>query len=491
MWETIRIRCVRDREPVKRVARELGISKNTLKKYILAKQPPTMTRPRGRTASMAQFEADVDRLLRETPKITAKRITQVIRLTLDPTFRTSERAARTYVASRRARLISKETFVRLVYLPGDQVQFDSKDVVARIAGVETKLHMFVARLSYSTVRFARCYRSEDRPALFDGLLSSCVRFGGVPREGIFDNAKTAVKRVLRGRDRQVANEFAGLCGSLALSMQFAAPVKGNEKGGVEGLHGTIEDSVFRPMPDYGSIDELNVALAVLSEEHLEILLASELIRARFEREGAALRPLPEHLPSTCILEPTRINKFAEVTYKTNRYSVPSQFAHRDAVVEIFHNRLRVIVDTIAVAEHERSLSQNEAILDPAHFIRLLSFKHRAVERAQVFRHRSFHAALRTLLKGYVQTDPISAGKRFMRVIGLLEHHPMRDLIRAVEATLQRGTDDPSAIALALSQGQQAYQTAPLLQLPPGTRGSARPIVNLACYDVADLKEYTA
>jgi transposase len=62
-----------------------------------------------------------------------------------------------------------------------------------IGGIEIKLHLFVARLSYSTKWFARCYRTEDRPALFDGMLEACKSFGGVPREGVFDNASTAVK----------------------------------------------------------------------------------------------------------------------------------------------------------------------------------------------------------------------------------------------------------------------------------------------------------
>jgi hypothetical protein len=73
----------------------------------------------GRTASMARYGAHVDQLLRETPKITAARIAQVIRQTIDPTFCVSERSAREYVASRRARLVPKEAFVRLVYSPGE------------------------------------------------------------------------------------------------------------------------------------------------------------------------------------------------------------------------------------------------------------------------------------------------------------------------------------------------------------------------------------
>lgn len=64
IWETIRIRCVRDNEPIKRVARELGISKNTVKKYVQASTPPLQRTPAGRSADMARFESQVDDLLR-------------------------------------------------------------------------------------------------------------------------------------------------------------------------------------------------------------------------------------------------------------------------------------------------------------------------------------------------------------------------------------------------------------------------------------------
>jgi transposase len=470
----------------------LGISKNTVKKYVLSNQPPIATKPAGRAAAMEPFESEVDRLLRETPRITATRIAQLLRQTIDPTFCVSERSVREYVASRRARNVPREAFVRLVYEPGEQVQFDFKEVVARIGGVETKLHMFAARLSYSTACFVRCYRSEDRPALFDGLVSSCTYFGGVPRDGVFDNASTAVKRVLRGRNRDVASDYAALCGNLALRMQFAAPAKGNEKGGVEGLHGWVEDSFFRPIPDYESLDALNAALMQFCTQQLERKASGEVVGERLQRERAALRPLPTVLPSTCVRESVQINKFGEATYKTNRYSVPTKYAHRDALIEVFHDRVRIIVEnTIVVAEHPRCFGRNEAILDPVHFIDLLSFKHRAVVSAEVFRQRSFNAILRSLLNGYNESDPASAGKRFMRVIALLENHTMTDLVNAVVAARQRGTDDPAAIALALRQGDAPYRDAPPLRLPSGTRGSARPTNNLNAYDTASLVEIGA
>jgi transposase len=360
IWETIRIRCVRDKEPAKRVARELGISKNTVKKYMESNAPPRTMAPAGRSALMSRFESHVDQLLRETPRITAVRVVQILRERVNPTLAVSERAARQYVAARRAKIVQREAFVRLVYAPGDQVQFDFKDVVTRIAGVEVALHMFVARLSYSTAFFARCYRSEDRAALFDGLVSSCVHFGGVAREGVFDNASTAVKRILRGRDRSMQPAFAALCGSLAMEMQFAAPAKGNEKGGVEGLHGFIEDRFFRPTPEYASLADLNAGLDALAASYLERKVAGESVRERFEQDREALRTLPAALPATCIRDTARINKFAEATYKTNRYSVPSKYAHRDAIIEIYHDRIRIVVDTNLVAEHERTFGKHDA-----------------------------------------------------------------------------------------------------------------------------------
>jgi transposase len=488
IWETIRIRCVRDNEPIKRVARELGISKNTVKKYVQANTPPLQKAPAGRVADMARFKSQVDDLLRTTPKITSARIAQIIRERYDPTFAIGERAVRMYVAARRARIVPKEAFVRLAYAPGDQVQFDFKDVIARIAGVEVALHMYVARLSYSTAFFARCYLSEDRPALFDGLVSACVRFGGVAREGVFDNASTAVKRILRGRERTMNDDFAAVCGALALRMQFAAPAKGNEKGGVEGLHGFIEDRFFRPVPEFKSLADLNRDLEAFAESYLDKRVSGESVRDRFERERSALRPLPVVLPATCVRDTVHINKFFEVTYKTNRYSVPSKFAHRDAVIEIFHDRIRVVVDGVLVAEPERVFGKHEAILDPLHFVDLLTFKHRAVVRAEVFRHRRFHHSLQSLLNGYVENDPASAGKRFMRVVTLLEDHPMHDLVNAVVAAAQRGTDDPAAIALLLRQEARPYQVVEPLRMTPGTRGGIRPVVNLDSYDITSLKE---
>ncbi len=488
-WLDIRSRH-REGESIKEIARATGSSKNTVKKYLSADAPPHQSRPVNRESSMARFQEQVDRLLDKSPSIRASRIVAVLRERIDPTFRIGERAARRYIASRRGLMRPKEAFVRLVYAAGDQMQFDFKDVVAVIGGVQIDLHLFVARLSYSTKWFARCYHTEDRPALFDGLLRSCIAFGGVARENIFDNASTAIKRVLRGRNRVINNEFSQFCGSMNLHVEFAAPAKGNEKGGVEGLHGFIEDNVFVPMPEVATLEDINDALAAFCNDDNTRIVAGETVGVRFEREAPALHPLPAILPSACIREYARINKFSEATHKTNRYSVPTAYAHRDAVVECYADRVKIVVETDIVADHPRSFEKHESILAPLHFIDLLSIKHRAVEHAAVFVHERFPEPLKVLLRRYVENDRCNAGKRFMRVMSLLKTYPLGQLIDTVELARLRGTDDPEAIALLLDQSSRPRDA--FIPLPIITSvGMVRPQANLSPYATALLKECAA
>jgi transposase len=487
-WLDIRTRH-RDGETIKEIARTTGSSKNTVKKYLRSNAPPRQASPTNRAPLMARFEIHVDELLRVSPTIRAPRIVTILRERVDPTFRIGERAARMYVASRRVVIAPKEVFVRLVYAPGDQMQFDFKDVTALIGDVETKLHLFVARLSYSTKWFARCYRTEDRPALFDGLLEACKSFGGVPREGVFDNASTAVKRVLRGRKRNVNREFAEFCGSLALSVQFAAPAKGNEKGGVEGLNGYIEDNVFVPTPEGASLHVINEGLDTFCREDMKrVVGAGETVASRFARETLALRPLPTMLPSPCIREYARTNKFSEATHKTNRYSVPTAYAHQNAIVECYADRVRIVVGAEVIAEHARCFGKNQSILDPLHFLDLLSLKHRAVEHAAVFAHEGFPEQLKSLLRRYVENDRLGAGKNFIRVVSLIKQYPIGQLVDAVELARIRGTNDPEAIALILDQASQPQRAFERLRIDSAVIGATRPHADLNGYTTAMLKE---
>lgn len=488
-WEDIRLRCVRDREPKKRVARDLGISPNTVRKYcaqMQAPQPPQYER----RSKLDPFVRVIDALIESTPKITAKRIGAIIKQQYEPTLTISEAALRKYIARRRRELVPKEAFVRAQHVPADQAQFDFSPMEVIIAGVLIVVHVFAMRLSYSGAFFARAAFTEDRPALFAGLLAAAKFFRGLPRVAIFDNPKTAVQRILRGRNRVENDQFRRFCGELALKVEFAAPRRGNEKGGVEGVMGYIEDNQFRPTPSYASIEALNIDLAHLCVANLSNVHSThrELIGDRFDRERPAIRPLPDDLPKPCVLEYARVNKFQEVTVETNHYSVPPRYVGRDAIIEIYENSVSILVGDQCAAEHRRGRGKREFILNPLHYIDVIAHKHRSATRALAFANERLPQSLIALRDRLLDRDGPAATKTWMAVLQLALKSSLSALGEATEIALASGTLDPEAIALILRQRDPRVAAMLDLEHHRGAPALQAQVIDLDAYRIAELVE---
>ena len=491
-WETIRLRCVRDGEPIKAVARDLGLAPNTVRKYVRSQQPPAKARLH-RERRLDRYQTTIQELLRSTPRITAKRIGAMLQERYDPDLRISERALREYVAGCRRGLAPKEAFVRAHYAPGQEAQFDFSPMRAILDGIEVELQVFLMRLSYSGHFYARASHRQDRPALFAGVLGAIVLFGGIPRVAVFDNAKTAVQRILKGRQREENPAFRAFCGALALQVEYAAPRSGNQKGGVEGCVGYVEDNFFRPIPSFANLDELNEALErfcvdSLRREHRE---HRETIQVRFERERPGLRPMPEHLPEPCITEYARVNKFAEVTVETNRYSVPTRYVACDALADIFDDCVRVRVNGEMIAEHKRPLGRHQIVINPLHYVELISRKHRSATHALAFAEERLPKPLIVLRERLIERDGPAATKTWMAILRLALEHSLARLVASTEIALARGTLDPHAIALLLRQQRGSITRASDGTLARSTPAGRAQVVDLAAYRTTTLAEKTS
>jgi hypothetical protein len=283
--------------------------------------------------------------------------------------------------------------------------------------------------------------------------------------------------------------FRAFCADLALEVEFAAPRRGNEKGGVEGIMGYIEDNVFRPIPSFASIDDLNVELERFCCSNLEHVHAThrERIGERFVREQLALRELPATLPKACVLEYARINKFAEVAVNTNRYSVPTKYVHCHALVEIYDQSVAIIVADEMVTEHRRARAKHERIIDPLHYIELISRKHRSATSALAFADERLPKALITLRDRLIERDGPTATKTWMKVLQLAIPRSLEKLAEAVDIALSCGTLDPHAIALLMSQRDGSAIPIDLARYASTPARHAQ-VVDLSAYNIAALVE---
>jgi transposase len=472
------------------VAKEFNVAENTVRKYLRSDDPPTaftIDRP----SALANFESIVDDYLRTSPKITARRIGDLLHERHGLDHRLNERTVRKYVSGRRRLIIEPEVFIRAEYEPGSQAQFDFSPMPVIIAGVSFTVQLFVMRLSYSGAFFCRASFRQDRPALFSGIIESFQFFEGIPRIGIFDNAKTAVTKIQRGKNRIENEEFQAFRGALAFEVQYAAPRKGNEKGGVEGMHGYIEDNFFRPVPEFNNLQELNDALKQFSLRELNRFHSTHKtsVMERFVVERSALRALPERMPRPVITEVQKVNKFSEVSVDTNRYSVPNRCVFRTVTIEISDTLVRILQDGEEVAVHQRSRERNQLVIDPMHYLETLLRKHRALPSAAVIAKGRLPDPLLRLFNQLAAEDETAATKRWSKTLALAKEHSLEALAQATEFAMSRGLFDHDSIALILRQRTDHYPKLTLHE--SGSPAKVAQHISLEHYQMSNIVECAA
>jgi hypothetical protein len=159
---------------------------------------------------------------------------------------------------------------------------------------------------------------------------------------------------------------------------------------------------------------------------------------------------------------------------------------------VYEDRLRIIVDSEVVAEHQRAVGRGERILDPRHYVELLKRKHRAAASAEVLADGRIPAELRELFEHYCRSEATGATKKWTQVLALLADVSAEQLAQTVTRALARGTDDPAAIAMLVRQSidPPERRRLDLSSLPESAR-MLTPILDLTAYATAKLMEGAA
>ena len=157
--------------------------------------------------------------------------------------------------------------------------------------------------------------------------------GGVPQSIVYDNTRLAVARILGDGRRQRTRTFTELVSHYLFEDRFGRPGKGNDKGKVEGMVGYTRRNFLVPMPSFDSFDSLNSHLEERCLDRMEARLRgqSETIGERMERDLDALLPLPAVPYDASDRHTTHVSSLSLVRYRTNDYSVPVAYGHREVL----------------------------------------------------------------------------------------------------------------------------------------------------------------
>ena len=330
-------------------------------------------------------------------------------------------------------------FVPLAFELGEAFQFDWSEEGLVVGGIYYRLQVAHMKLCASRAFWLVAYASQGHEMLFDAHTRGFAALGGIARRGIYDNMKTAVDKVKKGKGRVVNARFSVMCAHYLFDADFCNVASGWEKGVVEK---NVQDSRRRIWIEarklrFGSLVELNAWLAtrcrglweeIRHPEHRHFSVAEML-----EHERAHLMPMPEPFDGY-VEKPARVSSTCLVAVARNRYSVPCELVGQMVSTRLYPSRVAVVANDSVVASHERLSDEGQTRYDWQHYIPLVQRKPGALRNGAPF--ADMPEPLQRLRRALLRE---AGGDRVMaRVLAIVSSAGLEAVLVAVELALETG-----------------------------------------------------
>ena len=285
------------------VAQEFGLARKTVSKMLEYSLPPGYRRQAPiRRPKLGPWQGVIDAIVREDKqrprkqRHTAKRIFD--RLRAEYGYRGGYTIVKDYV--RESKISGQEMFVPLTHAPGE-AQADFGEAQVAIAGVEQTAPYQAFDLPHSDDCFVQAFPADTTEGFLEGHVRAFAYWGAVPTRILYDNTRLAVARILGDGERKKTRAFSELQSHYLFAEKFGRPGKGNDKGKIENLFGFVRRNFMVPIPRVASWKELNARLEGDCRRRRECHLRGhkETIGERFERDRAAMLPLPPTSYEAC------------------------------------------------------------------------------------------------------------------------------------------------------------------------------------------------
>ncbi len=484
---------LRDKLSLHEIARRTGLSRNTIRKWLRSPKevvPPTYCRdqvPCKLTAFHGTLEQALkaDSLRLKQNRRTAKDLFAQVKL---DGYQGGYSRITDFIRDwREGESKLTHAFVPLKFELGEAFQFDWSEEGLVIGGIYRRMQVSHLKLCASRAFWLVAYPSQGHEMLFDAHTRSFSALGGIPRRGIYDNMKTAVDRVKKGKGRVVNARFSVMCAHYLFDADFCNVASGWEKGVVEK---NVQDSRRRIWLDaqnqrFSTFAELNAWLGErcrslwgeLRHPDFKELSVAEML----EQEQALLMPVPKPFDGY-VDKMSRVSSTCLVNVQRNHYSVPCELAGRWVSARIYPNRISVVAGDEVVAHHDRLTERGHIRYDWQHYIPLLQRKPGALRNGAPF--ADMPVPLQQLRQGLMRH--VGGDKIMAQVLAAVPITGLDAVLVAVELVLESGAISAEHVINVLAR----LNASPL---PAGVETSLplneAPLANTSRYDkLRDIDE---
>lgn len=353
----------------KRIARQLGISRNSVRRYLAGAKVGFQERPAARRLDGDTLH-EVQNLFGNVAEGNAVVIQQELdRQGIHVELRTLQRAVAPLRQEARAEALAT---VRFETLPGQQIQIDFGEKTVPIAGQPVKVYLMTSVLGYSRRIDCRAFLAQRQDDWFEGLDGAFRHFGGLTEQVLCDNASPLVVSHDRHTGVVVWNPgFEAFCRDRGLTPKACRPRRARTKGKIERGVGYVKHNALAGR-SFDTFADLERHLATWRLEVADQRIhgtTRERPADRFERdERVALRPLPTRpLPVRTRRLKRRVSADCFVDIDTIRYSVPHRHVRETVEAVVKEETVEIWLRGTCVATHARCREPHTLVRNPTHF----------------------------------------------------------------------------------------------------------------------------
>lgn len=349
------------------IAKELGLSRRTVKKYIQFGVPQSQAKARAKILDgleswiAEQYEkhrGNADVIRQELLAVHQRKVS----------LRTVERA----VSQLRQEKIAKaKATIRFETAPGKQLQIDFGSTHVKIEGQRTKIFIFVATLGFSRRSYIKVFLHERQSSWFEGIEGAFMHFEGITEEVLIDNARALVTLHDKETKEIIYNDrFKAFAKYWDFKPKACQPYRARTKGKDERMVGYVKHNAIAGH-EFSSWEAL--------ESHLQTwndTVANNRIHKTTERrpidlfnehERTALRPHTLKPPFIRMKEMERVVQAdACVEVDTNYYTVPHNLIGQRVMVQIIDNRVSIYNNHTEIATHFLAEGRRQRSVNVAH-----------------------------------------------------------------------------------------------------------------------------
>jgi len=353
----------------KRIASELGCSRNTVKRWLSEGGWRSMS-PVSRSKSLDGLEDWLsERFRRHAGNADVVRQELLAEKGISVSLRTVERAV---APLRQALRAEARATVRFETRPGQQLQIDFGERRVLIGGELVKVFLFVATLGYSRRIQVRAFTGEKQEHWFEGMESTFRAFGGVTEEVLLDNARALITHHDPVSREVVINpRLHAFARHWGFQVRACAPYRARTKGKDERGVGYVKRNAVAGR-SFESFPALEAHLEAWVRETADTRIhgtTGEPPRDRFDRDEVhRLKPIDGITPFLTSRDLIRrVSSDCAVEVDGNAYSVPWRLIGERLRVVVTGTELRIFHAGQEVAKHSVRAGRHGRVIDTAHF----------------------------------------------------------------------------------------------------------------------------